>query len=57
MTEKIEKGAKGYAPCWPFRVEYTGEEWKSMMGPIVEIYWDNFIAPFWDGTVKIRIKK
>ena len=55
----FEIGTVGYAPCWPFRVIWTGElgtGWESQMGPITELYWSNFIAPFWDGTVKIKGK-
>ena len=56
-TKNIEIGTKGYAPCWPFSVEYTGESnkgWESDMGILTEFYWRYFIAPFWDGTIKIR---
>ena len=56
-TEDIKIGTKGYIPCWPFIVEYTGDlgtGWESRMGVVTEFYWSNFIAPFWDGTVKIK---
>jgi len=49
-----EKGTIGYAPGWPFEFVYDGQEWISNMNPVTEFFWTSFIAPFWDGTIKIR---
>ena len=44
----------GYAPCWPFRVRYEKGEWHDDMNPFVGFLWQYFIAPFWDGTIKVK---
>jgi hypothetical protein len=50
----LNPGTIGYAPRWPFRVKWNGDEWVDHMGPITSLIFEYIVSPFWDGTIKVK---
>lgn len=55
MSDEFQ-GARGYAPCWPFKCIYLDGEWYFDMNILIESFWWAFIYPFWDGVVRLKVE-